>query len=657
MNIFINKNNLISNILTSENINHDDIFINQIKNFNIVERIEFIKDYCRSKNVIHFGFLDSPFLESKFDSSKILHTELKNITNGLYGVDINEIDLKKYRNLTNDNNNCLLDISNPYVDLRNLMEVDCDVILFAEVLEHIPNPGEALKNLHEICLHKSAKLIVSVPNAYNFDFFMTANESIEIVHPDHFFYFSPVTIRKLLTKYGFIVEQLNMYTPGGNKNYPGITQWGIICVCKTNQELIKNKPVNNQEITIGTGLPEMTILYNNKTKEQKPVNAKAFSDTKLKILMTVEFYYPHIGGAETVVQKIAEGLQKYGHTVTVATSKLEERDFTEFNAVNIEEFNISGNYVRGIKGNDVDRYTNFLLTNQFDVMFNYAAQQWATDIAFSTIKKTKHRRVNIIAPCGYSALNDAKTLKDNSYLNYFSKIIPSIIPEYDAAVYHSVNYQDYEFANINRFTNSLVISNGASEEEFLSSPKINFREKYNINSKFLLLCVANFYPGKGQEKIINSLNFINRRDFEIVFIGKEGSTLDKLRSISSKLPVKFLVNIPREDTVAAFFESDLFVFASDFEVFPIVILEAMASKTPYVSTDCGNLKELRGGVISQPNQIFEVVNELLDDEGRRNKLAEEGWNDWKKNYTWSAVVSKYEKLFQHLYIAKVRGLK
>ncbi len=92
-------------------------------------------------------------------------------------------------------------------------------------------------------------------------------------------------------------------------------------------------------------------------------------------------------------------------------------------------------------------------------------------------------------------------------------------------------------------------------------------------------------------------------------------------------------------------------------MFPIVILEAMASKTPYVSTDCGNLKELRGGVISQPNQIFEVVNELLDDEGRRNKLAEEGWNDWKKNYTWSAVVSKYEKLFQHLYIAKVRGLK
>jgi hypothetical protein len=73
---------------------------------------------------------------------------------------------------------------------------------------------------------------------------------------------------------------------------------------------------------------------------------------KLNILHTVEFYYPHIGGSETVVQQLSERLTRRGHKVTVATTRLAERDFAELNGVTIREFDVSGNLATGLHGAD-----------------------------------------------------------------------------------------------------------------------------------------------------------------------------------------------------------------------------------------------------------------------------------------------------------------
>ncbi|MHB8904501.1 MAG: glycosyltransferase [Melioribacteraceae bacterium] len=388
------------------------------------------------------------------------------------------------------------------------------------------------------------------------------------------------------------------------------------------------------------------------TKSNEPIRKN-----KLRILATVEFYNPHIGGAEVVVQKISEGLANRGHEITVATTLLPERNFDQLNGVKIVEFDVAGNFARGLAGNDVERYIEFTTNENFDVMFNYAAQQWATDLAFKSAILTREKRVNIIAPCGYSALTNATAVKDNLYFDYFNDTIPAVFPFYDASVYHSSIYQDYEFAKNHGFSNSLVIPNGVTEEEFLIKPKINFREKYSIKSKYIGLCVANYYEGKGQERIVDVVKKMNRPDFEMIFIGKEGKTLKQLQQLAEGLNVKFLTNISREDTLAAYHEADLFLFASHFEVFPLVILEAKASKTPFVSVDCGNVKELKGGIVSEVNDLAFNVSKLLDDEKLRMRMAVEGFNEWKNNYTWDAIINKYENLFMMLSQSKQKGLK
>ncbi|MEQ8189709.1 MAG: glycosyltransferase [Candidatus Eremiobacterota bacterium] len=378
-------------------------------------------------------------------------------------------------------------------------------------------------------------------------------------------------------------------------------------------------------------------------------------DKSLSILHTAEFYYPHIGGAETVVQQVSERLVKRGHKVTVATTRLRDRNFTELNGVRIKEFSVEGSMGTGFKGEDIDNYQNFLLDYPCDVMMNYAAQQWATDLAFNVIEKIKG--VKIIAPCGYSALLDSHTIRWPQFTDYFTNVIPKILPLYDGAIYHSAVYKDYEYAKNYGFKNGVIIPNGIDEDEFTVKPSVDFREKYNIKTKYLGLCVANFYEGKGQDRVIECVKKMKRKDFTMVFIGKEGDLLDKLKVLTSGLKVLFLVNIPREDTVAAYHSADIFIFGSHIEASPLVIIEAKASKTPFVSTDCGNVREWKGGIVCNADDMAANVNKILNDKSLRKRLAEEGYKEWKEYLTWDIVVDKYEELYLRLYHEKVKGVK
>src|SRR5581483_11017062 len=99
----------------------------------------------------------------------------------------------------------------------------------------------------------------------------------------------------------------------------------------------------------------------------------------MNILHTVEFYWPSTGGSQEVVRQLSERMAAMGHSVTVATTRLPARASTTINGVRIEEFDIEGNAVRGLRG-EVDRYKRFLLESKFDVVMNYAAQEWAADL-------------------------------------------------------------------------------------------------------------------------------------------------------------------------------------------------------------------------------------------------------------------------------------
>lgn len=361
----------------------------------------------------------------------------------------------------------------------------------------------------------------------------------------------------------------------------------------------------------------------------------------MHILHTAESYAPTICGVQEVVQRVSEGLVKLGHNVTVATTYDSQRDFCELNGVKIEQFDIAGKSLRGFKG-EVKKYQEVISNFKCDIMMNYAAQQWASDLVFPLLKKLSFRKV--FMPCGYSTLDNWKWRPYYWYL-------PLVLRKYDHIIYHSDHYQDKIFGDRHGIKHYSVIGNGASDEEFLQ-PKTGFRSEYGINTSRMFLCVASYSHGKNQEMVLRAYQQANLTDTTLVFIGQKFN--DYYRNLQALTAnrngsVRFLEQVPRQMILAAYNEADLFIFGSLVECFPLVIVEAMASSTPFISTGVGSVPGFPGGVVvSTVDEMTKAIQRLAGKGQEWKRLAQEGRRAWENNYRWERIVGQYESLYLRL---------
>ncbi|MBI5153128.1 MAG: glycosyltransferase family 4 protein [Parcubacteria group bacterium] len=369
----------------------------------------------------------------------------------------------------------------------------------------------------------------------------------------------------------------------------------------------------------------------------------------MHILFTVEFYEPRKGGAEEVVRQLAERLVGRGHVVTVATSVVSERIEKTIHGVVIREFQLSGNSVKGVKGTGEEqkRYQDFLISGDFDVMVNYAAQIWCTDLAFLILERIKAKKVFI--PCGYSRL------RSSAYKTYFDAL-PGYLKLYDTLVYMSSNYQDYIFGEqYGCADKAVVIPNGAGEEFLHDS--LGFKKKYGITTPKMAITVANHYFAKGHLFVINAFKKMRRDDTTLVIIGERLSSrswyscylMCKLNTFLNP-HIKVLQNIPREWVVSAYQEADLFLFGSQIECAPLVMYEAFASKTPFITTEVGNIRDHEEmiKIVKTSHEMARISNYLLDNEAERKSVAEKAHQLWQAYHTWERIVEQYEDMVYKL---------
>jgi L-malate glycosyltransferase len=384
----------------------------------------------------------------------------------------------------------------------------------------------------------------------------------------------------------------------------------------------------------------------------------------MRILHTVEWYWPSVGGAQEVVRQISERLVKRGHAVTVATSRIGGRLKAPLNGVQVQEFAVLGNEISGFRG-ETEKYQDFLLGGSFDIMLNYAAQQWSTDLTYPILDRLPYHK--LLAPCGFSGLYDRR------YERYFN-VLPSRMAQYDHLVFHSGTYRDIEFAREHGMSRHSIIPNGASAEEFEAADG-TFRQLHGIPEETpLLLSVCNHTPAKGHGLVMEAFRLADTGPAVLVVLGKAIGRLScrpicrlkgSLMTLASRGRKRvLLLEVPRAETLAAYKAADLFVFGSHIECSPLVLFEAVASKTPFISTACGNAEEIAawtgGGVIvpttrntdgtvrAEPRAMAGMIEELLRDGGRRRNMAEAGFSAWRERFTWDRIADQYEQLYQTL---------
>ena len=82
-----------------------------------------------------------------------------------------------------------------------------DTITMLDVIEHLPNPRSELQETHRR-MKKGGLIVIMTPNINSLTFKITRERYFPLYPPEHLFYFTPETLKKLLVLTGFVVVKV-----------------------------------------------------------------------------------------------------------------------------------------------------------------------------------------------------------------------------------------------------------------------------------------------------------------------------------------------------------------------------------------------------------------------------------------------------------------
>lgn len=357
----------------------------------------------------------------------------------------------------------------------------------------------------------------------------------------------------------------------------------------------------------------------------------------MKILITVQTYYPKKDGVQMVTEYMAEGLKRKGHDITILTSSKGNLKKEEtYNGINIKRVNLFTKNA-AIIGN-IKEYKKILLeeANNSDIMINVCTQNAFTDVALKIINNINCKKILYL-----HGMHDFKFHKydfDN-IKTFVKKVIKNIVwkiyyikngrffKKYDSVIQLHQMCVGYDYFKEKYNISSYIIENAADDRFFIELEK-------NNNSRDYVICVSNYICDKNQEMIIKAFYLSEKsKDLDLVFIGSRDTPyLKKLKKIYDEYErmyehrnIKFLTGISREETINYVKNASLFLFSSKHEIYPLSIVEAMAAGIPFISTDVGCVRALPGGkIINNEKEMAYNIDNLFDNRMIKDKIGELG---------------------------------
>ncbi len=204
-----------------------------------------------------------------------------------------------------------------------------------------------------------------------------------------------------------------------------------------------------------------------------------------------------------------------------------------------------------------------------------------------------------------------------------------------------------------------VIPNGIAETDFLADDSKSFREKFGLGVRPFILFVGRLNLIKGPDLLLKAFCEIQNQfpEVDLVFVGPDGGMLAELKNIVKNAyagdRVHFLGYLGGADKSHAYHAAEFLAIPSRHEAMSIVVLEAGVSEAPVLLTDqCGfnQIADVGGGwVVSATveglkNGLIEVISDAVKIKTASVKIKSYVLN----NFTWTAIVQEYWKLYSSL---------
>ena len=367
---------------------------------------------------------------------------------------------------------------------------------------------------------------------------------------------------------------------------------------------------------------------------------------KIALVCPASLPATQFGGIVFLAVDLAREISELGHDVTIYTTDL---DFS--NGSN--KFNKKLPRLEKIKKFKINRthvwfsfklfFVNSSMSKQIendkpDIIHTIGLRSYQSIVAWRASKKLK---IPLVASdqgglTTHPFFNESGLLLKILYRiqNFFIKKIID-----DATAISAANeYEKEIFSNLNGRSKIEIIRNGINLETLVS--EIDFKEKYQINSRFILF-VGRFSKSKGIENLINALNIIKNEekflDVHLVIMGVDFGYEQKMEELIKKFDlsenITVIKNPPREDVISAYGESEFLILPSQWELSPLVPLESFAFKKPVISTRSHGIpftvQDDKNGILVEPEnslQLADAIKKLFLDEDLRNRLGSCGYD-------------------------------
>ncbi len=390
----------------------------------------------------------------------------------------------------------------------------------------------------------------------------------------------------------------------------------------------------------------------------------------MKILIGIEAYYPIKAGSAYAAYRLATGLANRGHEVFVVTPgesfKVHKTIEGKITVYRVGSFPLSS----GLRIAPFARYYVAPIVEEIKPDIIHVEDHFF--VAWSLIDYARKHKIPLVGTNHYHPRN----------LIHYLNLAPNLEQGLEKLAWKHLNtiYEQLDVITTptetsrqimlhNGFRKPVrVISNGIDLTYFKPFPKEDLGDlakKYHLDGSFKkILFVGRLEKEKSIDITIRALQPASKQadiKFFIIGIGSEKEELEKLAGelgISDR--VIFLGGLPDEDVRRIYSLCDLFVTASTVELQGLVVMEAMASGLPIVSSQGMALHELveenKNGYVF-PNGDYKTAADkivlVLNNDGRAKGMGKASLELIKK-HGFELSLDKYEQAYQDARLQKVR---
>ncbi len=362
----------------------------------------------------------------------------------------------------------------------------------------------------------------------------------------------------------------------------------------------------------------------------------------MKILLVNKLYYPHIGGIETVVRDIAEGLNDRADIqILVCQSEKSKTSDEIINGVKIKRCSSIGTY--------------FSMPVSFSFISNFRKMSKEADI------------IHIHMPF---------PLADVSYLlsGYKGKLILSWHSDIVKQKKLMKFYKPFMYRLLERADSIIVATQGHIDgSEYLKPFAEKCRiipygidiKKYGIYNKNMLECsdksskkaifIGRLVYYKGVDILISA--FENIKGCELFIVGT-GKLESELKSRSNVDKIHFLGSLSDEDMKSALNECDMFILPSceKSEAFGIVQMEAMIYGKPVINTNLPTgvpyvSVDKQTGItvpVNDVKSLEKAIQNLTDNDELREKYGRNAYERVRQNFSMDKMLDAIFELYKEV---------